>query len=93
MAKQFSTVVVWFKKLPELYNTPEFFTLPEPEKEYILRAELQCRRMKVLSWDPRSPLSRKFQKERNASPSLPSWVCYANVYSVYIWGTKDDYNH
>jgi hypothetical protein len=32
MAKQFSTVVVWFKKLPELYNTPEFFALPEPEK-------------------------------------------------------------
>jgi hypothetical protein len=38
MAKQFSTVVVSFKKLPELHNTPEFFALAEQEKEYLLRA-------------------------------------------------------
>ena len=37
MTKQSSSLPVIFKKLPELYNTPEFLALPEQEKEYIKR--------------------------------------------------------
>jgi choline dehydrogenase-like flavoprotein len=35
MAKQFSSAIVIFNKLPEIYNMPEFLALPEQEQRYL----------------------------------------------------------
>jgi choline dehydrogenase-like flavoprotein len=42
MAKQFSSLVVMFNKLPHIYNTPEFLALKEQEREYLKRDAVPC---------------------------------------------------
>lgn len=54
MAKQFSTLLVMFNKLPDIYNTPEFHALPEQEKEYLKRDTVP--HYEAISMGPKFPL-------------------------------------
>jgi choline dehydrogenase-like flavoprotein len=53
MAKQFSTLLVMFNKLPEIYNTSEFHALPEQEKEYMKRDTVPT--YEAISMGPKFP--------------------------------------